>query len=129
MTKEYSKAVEEALKLADETLSEAKALLQLNKLRGSVSRAYYAMFNASRALLYSKDIAVKTHKGVISMLGQYFIKTKEIDSSFSKIIIDTFNLRQATDYEFEVDLGRETVEKIVEDAEKFVKEAKNFLNK
>lgn len=61
------------------------------------------------------------------MLAKHFVKTKELDKWFSKVIGDVFELRQKSDYEIEVDLGRETVEQIVKDAEKFVKEAKEFL--
>jgi len=87
------------------------------------------MFDAGRALLYSKGIETKTHKGVMSLLGENFVKTEELDKWFSKAIGNAFELRQASDYEIEVNLDKEKVEQTVKDAEKFVEGAKNFLNK
>ena len=56
MTKESSKKVaDEMLKLASEALEESKILLERDKLRGTISRAYYAMFDASRALLQQRS--------------------------------------------------------------------------
>lgn len=125
MTKES--LVNETLKLAENTLEEAKVLLEANKIRGALSRAYYAMFDASRALLYSKGVETKTHKGVIALLGEHFVRTKELDVWFSKTIKNAFNLRQEGDYEVEVNFGKEAVEETVKDAEKFVKSVKDFL--
>lgn len=125
MTKES--LVNETLKLAENTLEEARVLLEANKIRGALSRAYYAMFDAGRALLYSKDIETKTHKDVIALLGEHFVKTKELDAWFSKTIKNAFNLRQEGDYEIEVNFGKEAVEQTVKDAEKFVKGIKDFL--
>ncbi len=85
------------------------------------------MFNASRALLYSKGIEAKTHKGVMGLLGEKFVKTKELDKWFSKAIGNAFELRQAGDYEIEVDIGKEKTQQIINDAEKFIKETKEFL--
>ena len=39
------------------------------------SRVYYAMFYSVEALLLTEGISVSSHKGVISVFGERFIKT------------------------------------------------------
>jgi uncharacterized protein (UPF0332 family) len=39
----------------------------------AVSRAYYSMYFAAKALLLKKDITVKTHKGLLSKFGLEFV--------------------------------------------------------
>ena len=44
------------IELAEEELSSAKILLQNSKLRDAISRAYYSMFHAAKALLLMKGL-------------------------------------------------------------------------
>ena len=44
------------------------------------------MYPAARALLLTKDISPKTHKGVISELGKEFLESSEIDSNTVKAL-------------------------------------------
>jgi len=58
-------------------------LLERDSLRSSVNRAYYAAYHAVRALLASEGVNPKTHKGVLTMFGEKFIKTGKIGIEFS----------------------------------------------
>lgn len=60
------------MKRAYEKLEVAKNLLNDDYYSDAVSRAYYAMFFAARALLSEKNIFPKTHKGVISQFSLNF---------------------------------------------------------
>ena len=59
---------------AYEKLEVAKSLFENEFYPDAVSRAYYAMFYAARALLSKKNIYPKTHRGVISQFGLLFVK-------------------------------------------------------
>jgi len=64
---------EKYLDRAYEALESAKILFEKEKYNASISQAYYAMFYASKALLSSKKIYPKTHRGVVSELGLKFV--------------------------------------------------------
>lgn len=49
------KIVSKELRTAKEDLQDAKDVLKLEKFKLSTVRAYYAIFHASRALLYKKE--------------------------------------------------------------------------
>ncbi|MDD1730328.1 MAG: HEPN domain-containing protein [Methanospirillum sp.] len=55
--------------LAQETLDAAEYLLKGGYYNDAVSRAYYGMFYAARALLAYRDIHPKGHKGLILHFG------------------------------------------------------------
>ena len=66
------------LNKAYKNLDVAKSLFA-NKFYGdSVSKSYYAIFFAAKALLLTKKLYPKKHSGVISFLNRYFVKTNEV---------------------------------------------------
>ncbi|MEE9376823.1 MAG: HEPN domain-containing protein [Candidatus Lokiarchaeia archaeon] len=55
-------------------IKSAKVLLEINDYDSVVSRTYYAMFFITEALLLTKNLAPKSHSGLISLFGEHFIK-------------------------------------------------------
>jgi len=72
------------VKKARKFISTSKLLLNHEDFDSSVSRTYYAMFYIVEALLLSKNLKFKSHRGVISGFGQHFINT----NIFPKIMSD-----------------------------------------
>lgn len=67
-------AINLKLKKARAMLSEAEVLMQNKFYITVINRLYYGCFHASKALLLTKDIAPKTHSGVINMLHLHFVQ-------------------------------------------------------
>lgn len=86
------------IKKARESLTAARELLKLNYADFSASRAYYAMFYASEALLLTRNLYFSKHKGVISAFGKEFVKTGEFPPNLHRYISEAFDARQAADY-------------------------------
>jgi uncharacterized protein (UPF0332 family) len=59
---------------AHETLREAEVLLDESALRGTVNRAYYAMFYALLALLATKQLGTSRHSGALALFDREFVK-------------------------------------------------------
>jgi uncharacterized protein (UPF0332 family) len=55
------------IKDAREKLESAKILFENKKYKDSVSRSYYAMYSAAKALLATKDLDSSKHSGVITL--------------------------------------------------------------
>ncbi len=112
------------LKQAEETLSDAEKMYREDcSTRSITNRAYYSMFYAILALFLHSDIKIKTskHSGIISVFDREFIHAGKMDKYFSKILHKMFTVRQEGDY-------KEHVEITAEDATRFIKLAKDFLN-
>lgn len=114
------------MKRAYEKLEVAKNLLNDDYYSDAVSRAYYAMFFAARALLSEKNIFPKTHKGVISQFSLNFVKEGDFDKNIFKIFTRAQEVREEADYGLFPEINDTEAEKIIDKAENFVKECEEF---
>jgi len=128
MTTETSRKFAKASLLrAEKALRSAKILLEHGEVEDSVSRAYYAMFHAAKAILFTMGVKAKTHKGVISSFGEHVVKKGVLDKEFADILRKAFDMRQRCDYETYAELEEELVKEVVSNAEKFVNKIKELL--
>jgi uncharacterized protein len=128
MTTEPSKKfVEISLQRADEALRGAVILLNESELSGSVSRAYYCVFHAAEAILYSKGIRTKTHAGLRLLFGENIIKPGIMGKEFADILRDAFSARQTSDYEVYAEISSQEVTGLVSKAGYFLETVKQLL--
>jgi uncharacterized protein (UPF0332 family) len=83
---------------AREALREAKNLLDAALYRGTINRAYYAMFYSILALTVREEISLSKHSGVIAFFDKEFIKTNILPRDLSKTLHMGFDRRQTSDY-------------------------------
>ncbi|MFO7315282.1 HEPN domain-containing protein [Rhodothermus marinus] len=118
---------EKLLQKADASLKAAELLLQHEMLAFAVSRAYYAMFYATKALLLRRGIQPRTHRGVITAFGQHFVKTGIFAPHYHRWLLNALDQRLISDYELEVMLTIEEVETLLEQARDFLIGVKAYL--
>lgn len=63
------------LQKAEKKLKVAEKLFDSEDYEDAVSRAYYAVFHTTQALLLTEGVKADTHKGVITLFGLLFVKT------------------------------------------------------
>jgi len=103
-------------------------LLEAGYYKDAVSRAYYCMCNAARALLLTMDISPKTHKGLISKFGQEFMKMEKEARDYAGILSKAEDLREMADYGIYKEISRELAESTVDDErERFLKKIREVL--
>ena len=96
----------------------------------SVSRSYYAMFTAARALLLKKGIRAKTHKGVLKKFGEEYIKTGLFPVEIGKEFKIAQRAREISDYGTSIDaINKEKAVRTLYYARRFVEEAEKYLEK
>ncbi len=86
------------LQKAKSLLSEAEPLMKLKFYTTVINRLYYSCFHATSALLLTKNIKAKTHKGVGNMLHHKFVNTGEFDSDKAAFFSDLLQERIRDDY-------------------------------
>jgi hypothetical protein len=89
---------EEELEAAEEALAAATGCLERGQLRSAVSRAYFATFHAARALIFTKGLEPRTHRGARHLLNVHFVRTGELDSSFDRLLAHAEKDREDADY-------------------------------
>ncbi|MBC8184221.1 HEPN domain-containing protein [candidate division KSB1 bacterium] len=109
------------LSRSKENLKEMKTLLKSALYYGAVNRAYYAIFQTISALiLFDHEIEFSSHKAVISYFGKNYAKEEKAPQEYHRIFINTFNIRQMSDYDYDAIVTKEQAEEIAENAKEIV---------
>ena len=120
------KLVEKELSIAQSDLLDAKAGFDNQRYKWSTIQAYYAMFHAARALIYSQGYREKSHYCLAVALRALFVDESKIDAQAARDFLNALNLREAADYEAEFsESGAKTV---IASAERFIKKAVAILS-
>ncbi len=106
--------------MAKEKIRSAEILLGEKAYRDSISRSYYGIFNAIRAVLSTKNLDSPKHSGVISLFNREFVKTGEFPKRFSKTLKKAPLKREDSDYEEFVEITREDAEMLLSEAKELV---------
>ena len=112
---------------AEECLTDAQDNLMMEKYSTAANRSYYAVFNAMRALLNLEGIDFKRHSGVISAFRKRYVKTGILDKRLSDVIRDSFDLRNASDYDDFYVISKDEVRTQVQNAAAFVEAVRGCL--
>jgi hypothetical protein len=113
---------------AKESLEAAQLLLSQQYFEDATSRAYYAMFAATKAALVSVGVETRSHSSLRSLFGQHFVKTGLLDAQFAKMLAFAFEARQSSDYSVSDRLVADEAKAILSDAEQFVATIKKLLS-
>jgi uncharacterized protein len=112
---------------ADTCLREAQALLDASLPFGAASRAYYAVFHAARALLFSAGLESTTHKGTVSLLGQHFIRPGLLSPAMGRLVSRMQRDREDADYETGAVFTSAEASQMIQGAETFLAEARRLM--
>lgn len=115
------------LERASESLKAADLMFKNELFHSAVSEGYYVMFYCAQALILSKGKNASTHKGVLGLFGELYVKTGEIDRSFSAMISNAFSARGKADYEIGMDIPADEAQKVIADAHRFLDLASEWL--
>ncbi len=83
---------------ADEDLTEAQDRFQNSRYKYATINAYYAIFHAARALLYSKGYRERSHHCLFIALEALFVDKGLMMKRFIRIFEDNMSLREQADY-------------------------------
>ncbi len=105
---------------AKQALSDAELLLENGSVEAAINRGYYAVFQAARAALLTKDERPKTHAGGIQRFGYHFVRTEQVSEETSDILTTAQSMRGQADYEAFSNLTEEDAANLADDARRFI---------
>lgn len=112
---------------AESKLVSAKILFERGIFDDAISRAYYCMYYAAKAILYLKDKYPRTHRGLISQFGLEFVKEGIIEEYYARAITVAQERREMADYGLRYYPSKEEAKSIIEDAERFLERIKKTI--
>lgn len=95
--------------------------------RAAAGRAYYAMYHAAYALVRTKGHAPKTHRGLLGLLGQDFVRAGPLSREDAATFTKAQALREWGDYEIGAAPTDDAAEEAIADAERFVARVRAIL--
>ncbi len=113
---------------AERFLKTAEKAMELGDYDSCVSRCYYAMFFMAEAALLTKELTASSHKGVIGLFGQHFVKTGIFDRELGKALSEAYDMRLIGDYSAGIFLSEEETEELLQTARTFVRKVKEYLD-
>lgn len=123
------KEIKDFIEKSEKFLLTAEHALNIGDYDSCASRSYYAMFFASEAVLLTKNLSASSHKGVISLFGEHFVKTGIFDRELGKTLSDAYDKRLLGDYGIGISVNETEAKEVLETAQNFVKKLKNYLEK
>ena len=117
------------LEKAEETLKEAVDCGSLNHWTLAANRLYYAVYYASSALLIQNEMIVKTHAGVIALIGQKFVSEDKLSKSDAQLLARLQTMRHTGDYDDFMEWHKEEVEPLFEKVKDYIYKVKNIITK
>ena len=79
-------------------LESARKSLEAGDHKWATVQAYYSMFHAARALLYSRGFREKSHRALLTALMELFVKSRQLDREYVENLKNAMDLREEADY-------------------------------
>ena len=116
------------LEKAKKNLAVVTSLLNDGYYDFAANRAYYAAFDAMRAVNSLDGFDSSKHSGAIAHFNQYYVKTGKFKPETSAVIRKAANLREKSDYEDFYEATKEDAEEAYSLVRDFVEDIEHFLN-
>lgn len=105
----------------------AKKLLEDGEFSYSQNRAYYALFEAMRAIIALDKFDSSKHSGIIAYFNQNYVKTEIFNKETSKIIRKVSLLREKSDYEDFYEATQDDTNELICEVEVFINDVRKYL--
>lgn len=123
------KEIDDLLQKANRFLRTAELALNDGDYDSCVSRCYYAMFFMAEAMLFSKGMRASSHKGVIKLFGEHFVKTGIVEAEFGKMLRRAYDLRHKGDYAMGFAVSEKEARERLEGAKSFVSRVESYIKR
>jgi uncharacterized protein (UPF0332 family) len=129
VTPEAQDLINLRLTQANESLNEARLLIDQKMCRGTMDRVYFSMFYCACALLATREFGPSRDGNVATKFQREFVKTGLIPQEFGERFKHATQLHEDTDFGANPPPGCDRLKELMADAESFLTTTKLFLGK
>ena len=105
----------------------AKVLFDSALYEDSISRCYYGILHAAKAVLLAHGIRVESHDAVKRLFGREMIKSRLLENEYAVILREEQDERLLADYDVTYAPDKELIEERLADAERFIRRIELYL--
>lgn len=111
-------AVQKELKGAQYDLEKAKKSLEEKDFKWATVKAYYSMFHAARALLYSAGYRERSHAALATALKELYVHSGNLSQDAMDDFENAMDLREQADYGLA--FSKDAAHRVTRDAARFL---------
>lgn len=119
--------VQYRIETAKSDIKAAEILLQAEEFRGANNRAYYGIYHAVSAIHALDGNAYKRHKDALANFNKNYVKTEIFPRKLGKKIVESEEIRHASDYDDFFIATREEAEEQIETAKELVARVEAYV--
>lgn len=119
--------IQKNVRLAREALDDAQANSAQGRYHTTTNRAYYAVFYGANAMLATLGLQRSKHSAVKAAFHEKFIKTKQIEATYSDDYTVTMRKRDFADYDVDASVDEAFARDCVERAQRFGERTERYL--
>ena len=112
---------------AQAIMAQIEGLKSLGYWDNIANRLFYALFHAVSALLIRDKHAVNTHRGVVVLFGQHYVRTGIFDLADGKLYSQLQTMREKGDYNCIYQTSEEEVLPMIEPAMNLIKKIGDYI--
>lgn len=109
------------------TLKAANVLASQQLWEDATSRAYYAAFHATQAVLLTESLQPKTHQGTLHLFNYHFVKSGRLDPKYTQILARAAKYREEADYRHAMTFTGEQTTQTIREVQQFLEGMQQFL--
>ena len=114
---------------AADALVDARVMRERGRVKGTISRAYYAILHAARAALLVHDVSTSSHEAVRKKFGEHVVKRGGVEREWGRMLQPSARQRQLADYgtSTTIKFTEQDADSAAENAEKFLQRTRDYL--
>ena len=93
----------------------------------AANRIYYAVFHAISALLIHAGFSVKSHRGVMALFGEHFVRTGIFTKADGTLFSDLVIMRDNADYNCFYEATEEKLTPYIEPTRQLIEKIKQYI--
>ncbi len=117
------------LEKAQSIMAQIENLRVLKYWDNIANRLYYAIFHAVSALLINDGHSVNTHKGVVVLFGQHYVRTGIFSMDDGRLYSQLQTMREKGDYNCAYQTSEDEIEPLIEPARILVDKIVKYILK
>lgn len=109
------------------TVKAANILASQQLWEDATSRAYYAAFHATQAVLLTESLQPKSHQGTLHLFNYHFVKSGRLDPKYTQILARAAKYREEADYRHAMTFTEDQTTQTIREVHQFLDGMNQFL--
>ncbi|MBO4673125.1 MAG: HEPN domain-containing protein [Bacteroidaceae bacterium] len=115
------------LEKAQKTFETMELCVREKAFESAANRIYYAVFHAISALLIHEGFSVKSHRGLMALFGEHFVRTGIFTKADGTLFSDLVIMRDNADYNCFYEATEEKLSPYIEPTRQLIEKIKQYI--